>query len=59
MRKGSFDLEVLVHGKPVREFPHQGLVWAEGRKSSEFVLHIRNNTSCRALAIPTVDSEPC
>jgi hypothetical protein len=49
-------LEILVRGKPVREYKHtDGYTYIEGRKDSEFELRIRNNTSKRILAVPSVD----
>ncbi len=55
MRKDLYELEVCVHGRPIREYPHQGRIYVEGRKGSEFSLRIRNNSSNRILAVLSVD----
>lgn len=56
MRRSSISLEVLVRGRPVREFYHtDGNVYIEGRKGSPFELRIRNDNYYRVLAVPSVD----
>ncbi len=55
MYKKDYTFQVLVHGTPVREHPHQGLVYIEGRTDSNFTLRVQNNTSERVLAVITVD----
>jgi hypothetical protein len=49
------EMEIRVHGKPVREYLHKGTTWIEGRKSTDFTLHFRNRTSRRILIVPSVD----
>ena len=48
-------LEIRVHGRPVREYHHNGEIWIEGRKGSDFTLRIENLTDKRVLAVPTID----
>lgn len=49
-------LEVLVRGKPVREYKHtDGYTYIEGRKGTEFELRIHNKTFTKILAVPSVD----
>lgn len=55
MQQGNVSVEVLVHGKPIREFPHNGETWVEGRKDSEYSLRVRNNTPKRVEVVMTVD----
>lgn len=55
MNQGSFELQVVVSGHPVREYGHQGRTFIEGRRGSVFVLKFRNNSSSQVLAIPSVD----
>ena len=55
MKYNQFDLQVLVHGRPIREYEHDGSVFVEGRKGSEFTIRIRNFSSQRVLAVVTVD----
>lgn len=55
MRHGSYELEVLVHGKSVHEYPHEGKFYIEGKKGSEFTLRFHNRSSERSLAVLSVD----
>ena len=55
MEISQVGFEILVDGKPVREYSHAGRVFIEGRQGSEFTLRVRNNTYQRALAVVTVD----
>jgi hypothetical protein len=52
---GLFELELLVHGRPVQEYLHESNVFAEGRKGSEFTLNVRNNSDRRVVAVLSVD----
>lgn len=53
--EGAIELEVLVHGRPVQEYPYQGMIFVEGRRKSEYTLRVRNNTSRRLVAVVSVD----
>lgn len=55
MKTGEYEFEILVHGKPVAEYAHKGETFIEGKKDTEFSLRLRNNTSERALFVPTID----
>jgi hypothetical protein len=55
MEGKHLSLEVRVHGKPVREYQHQGKFYIEGRKGSEFTLRVRNRSERRILVVPSVD----
>jgi len=56
MKKSNLSIEVLVKGRPVREFyHHDGNTYIEGRKNSSFELRIRNDNSNRVLVVPSVD----
>lgn len=56
MKSNNLTLEVLVRGRPIKEFyHHDGNVYIEGRKTSTFELQIRNHNSYRVLAVPSVD----
>jgi hypothetical protein len=56
MQKSNLSVEVLVRGRPVKEFyHHDGNVYIEGRKNSNFELRIKNNNFNRVLVIPSVD----
>ena len=53
---GSVMLQVLVHGRPVREYRRGGReAYVEGRKGSEFALRVRNTTGRRIEAVVSVD----
>lgn len=51
----TYEFDVLVHGKSVLKFRHEGQVYIEGRAGSEFTLLVRNNSGSRILAVMTVD----
>lgn len=51
----GYELEVLVHGHPCREYVHEGSVWIEGRPSSEYTLRVKNNSDSKILAVVSVD----
>lgn len=51
----QFEVEVLVHGKPVQEYSHKGNYYIEGKEGTEFSLKFRNRSSKRALFVPTID----
>lgn len=51
----TYHLSILVGGKPIHEYEHQGNTFVEGRKSSEFELEFKNNSQKRVLVIPSVD----
>lgn len=55
MEQRNYVLEILVNGKPIKEYPHKGSTYVEGRKSSEYTLRVKNNSSERVAAIITVD----
>ena len=50
-----YEFDVLVHGKSVAKYVHEGRVYIEGRAGSNFTILVRNNTGDRALAVVTVD----
>ena len=55
MQGNKLSVDVCVHGKTVREYQHEGQLWVEGRKSSEFSLRVRNQTGRRVLVVGSVD----
>lgn len=55
MIKSNYEVEILVHGHPVKEYWKDGEVYIEGRKGVEFSLKIKNNGYKRILAVPTID----
>lgn len=55
MQKSNYEVEVLVNGKPLKEYMHEGKVHVEGRKGTSFSLRLRNNSSERKLFVPSID----
>jgi hypothetical protein len=55
MNKSSYEVEVLVNGKPMKEYLHEGKIYVEGRKGTMFSLRLCNNTPSRKLFIPSID----
>lgn len=52
---GDFEMSVVVHGRPIFEYPYQGEVFVEGREKTTFALRIRNNTYRTCVAVVSVD----
>lgn len=55
MQESQYEIEVLVNGKPVQEYSHQGKIFIEGKEGTEFSLRLRNRSNKRALFVPTID----
>jgi len=55
MKTDKYELSVLVHGKPVREYEHEGRIYIEGRKGTDYTIRIKNKTHGRILAVISVD----
>ncbi|MBI5732611.1 hypothetical protein HY967_01475 [Candidatus Jorgensenbacteria bacterium] len=55
MQKSNYEVEVLVNGKPLKEYMHQSKMYIEGREGTTFSLRLRNNSWKRKLFIPSID----
>ena len=55
MESSLFALEVRVHGRRIREYSHEGRIYIEGRKGTDFILRLHNRSGNVILAVPTVD----
>lgn len=55
MQKNSYEIEILINGKPAKEYYHNGKIYIEGRKGTRFSIRLRNNSSFRKLFVPTID----
>lgn len=55
MTNKQIELDVLVNGKPVREYAHEGKSFIESREGTEYALRVKNQTSGRVLAVLSVD----
>ena len=55
MKKSNYEVDIVVNGKPLKEYYHEGKTYIEGKKKTEFSLRIKNNGSAKIVAIPSVD----
>jgi len=55
MNQNQYALEVLVNGRPVKEYYHDSKTFVEGRENTQYSLRIRNNSWQRVLAVVSVD----
>ena len=55
MNQKNYSMEVLINGKPAKEYYHEGRHYIEGRKDSVFTIRLKNNTPERVLFVPSVD----
>lgn len=55
MIQNNCEFEVLINGKPLKEYLHEGKTYVEGRKNTRFSLRLRNNSSQRKLFVPSID----
>jgi len=55
MLKNNYEVEVLVNGKPLKEYASHGKIYVEGRENTVFSLRLRNNSGSRKLFIPSID----
>lgn len=55
MNNHDFEVEVLVRGRPVKFFKHNGEFYIEGRQGSKYELKVYNNTWNRVEVVASVD----
>ena len=55
MIKDNYEFDILVNGKPAREYIHNGKYYLEGKKGTKYSLRVKNNGYGRILVVPTVD----
>src|SRR5579872_1576902 len=61
----SSTVSILVNGKKLKQYSHQGKTFIESRIGTEYTIEIKNNTAGRVLAVTSVDGlcvltgEPC
>lgn len=55
MKQELFQLDIIVNGKPVYEYAHEGDYFIEGRKGSTFEIVFYNFSNNKVLAVPSVD----
>jgi len=51
----NYEVDILVRGRPIRQFKHNGNLFVEGRRGSKFELKFTNNTWQRVEVSPSVD----
>lgn len=49
------DVDILINGKPVKKYSHQGKVFVEAREGSEYAIRVKNGLWNRMLSIVSVD----
>jgi hypothetical protein len=49
------DVEILVNGKPIKKFAHQGKIFIQSNHDTEYSIRVRNLGCCRRLFVVTVD----
>lgn len=55
MYKGNYEVEVLINGRPAKEYYHEGKIFIEGREGTSYKIKVRNNGSNRIKAVISVD----
>jgi len=55
MTKNNYEVEVLVNGRPVKEYSHEFRTYIEGKQKTTFSLRLKNNSSVRKLFVPSID----
>ena len=51
----SYEVNVLVNGSRCKQYSHNGKLFIEAKKGSEYSIEIKNNTWARILAVCSVD----
>lgn len=55
MTNQNIEVDVLINGRPVKQFGQNGRVFIEARVDSEYSIKVRNSNSYRVLAVVSVD----
>jgi hypothetical protein len=55
MLHNNYEVRVLVKGRPINEYAHEGKLFVEGRDGSNFEIEFINRTNARVEAIISVD----
>lgn len=53
----AYELNILIGGKAITEYEHEGNTFVEGRKGSEFEVEFKNKTNKQVLVVPSVDGK--
>lgn len=55
MQNKTYEVDIIVNDKPIRQFPHNGKIFVEAKDNCEYSIRIKNNTWQRILACCSVD----
>jgi hypothetical protein len=55
MVSNNFEINVLVNGRRVKHYTHQGKTYVESKEGSNYTLEVKNNTPNRILVVSSVD----
>lgn len=55
MQNTSIEVEILVNGKPVKKFSHEGKTFIQANKGSEYSIKVKNNSANRRMFNVSVD----
>lgn len=55
MYKNKYEINVLINGKPAREFYHNNRFYVEGRDGSEYTIKLKNHGHKKAMVVLSVD----
>ena len=55
MNNSFYNIEIIVAGKPITKYLHEGKTFVEGRRGSNFSIQFTNNFVTSVLAVPSVD----
>jgi len=55
MNTNNYEVHLLVNGKPVREYFHQGKFYVEARQNTHYSIKIKNHSHKKIMAIVSVD----
>lgn len=55
MNKAGYTVNVLVNGKPVKEYLHEGNTYIEAKEGTKYSIKVKNHSYSRIKAVITVD----
>ena len=55
MQKSNYEVDILVNGKKIEEYLHNGKVYIEGKESTKYSIRVKNNSWRRIKAVISVD----
>jgi hypothetical protein len=55
MNKNNYEVNVIVNGRPVREYYHNGQFYIEARENYEYSIKLKNHSHKKIMAVLSVD----